>query len=353
LVVNNLVRIENNKELKYGILNRKEGFYMRINTSDLTLKRNYLQKYRFLITEYELVKAQKHRQFKYVKDFYKFHDTDHRSFLKYYSRFKQSGNEIDLLPAKRGPKWKTRRACPEIEQEVKYNREKGMNRLEIAQVMKPKFKERTPSPSGIYCILKRLGINTLKPKMKEEKKKIIKEKAGELGHIDTHYLSKAVITGDNAKRYLVCVIDSCTRIAWAEVVDDIKALTVMFCTLRCFNMINKRYNIEFEEILSDNGPEFGKATSLTKQEHPFERMLMEVGIKHRYIRPYRPQTNGKIERFWRTLKDDLLSETTFDSLDQLNDELFQYLIYYNQYRPHSALEGKTPSEFNNSLPRIT
>jgi hypothetical protein len=71
---------------------------MRINTQDETLKRNYLQKYRFLIREYEQVKAKRHPRFRLVKDFYLFHDTDRRSFLKYYHRFKQSGKQEDLLP---------------------------------------------------------------------------------------------------------------------------------------------------------------------------------------------------------------------------------------------------------------
>ena len=82
---------------------------MRLNTNDLTLARNYIQKYRFLISEYELVKQKKHPKFKFVKDFCEEHDTDRRSFLKYYNRFKQSGQEIDLLPRKRGQKWKTRK----------------------------------------------------------------------------------------------------------------------------------------------------------------------------------------------------------------------------------------------------
>ena len=56
-----------------------------------------------------------------------------------------------------------------------------------------------------------------------------------------------------------------------------------------------------------------------------ERMLKELGIKHRYTRPYRPQTNGKIERFWRTLNEDL--RTTFESVSELKDELQQYLLY--------------------------
>jgi hypothetical protein len=97
------------------------------------------------------------------------------------------------------------------------------------------------------------------------------------------------------------------------------------------------------EILSDNGAEFASRNNL--EEHPFEAMLLELGIKHRYTRPYRPQTNGKIERFWRTLDEDLIEGTTFDNLDHFANELFEYLIYYNNYRPHQALNGKTPKEF--------
>ena len=73
-------------------------------------------------------------------------------------------------------------------------------------------------------------------------------------------------------------------------------------------------------------------------------MLMELGIKHRYTKPYRPQTNGKVERFWRTLEDDLKRGTTFDSLEELKDELLQYLVYYNHQRPHQGIDGKTPAE---------
>ena len=80
-----------------------------------------------------------------------------------------------------------------------------------------------------------------------------------------------------------------------------------------------------------------------------ERMLMELGIKHRYTRPYRPQTNGKVERFWRTLNEDLLEGTTFDNGEELKDELQQYMLYYNTARPHQALGGKTPLQALQSL----
>jgi len=326
---------------------------MRINTQDLTLTKNYLQKYRFLIKEYELIKANKHPNYRFVKDFYKDHDTDRRSFIKYYNRYKQSGNDIDLLPRKRGPKWKSRRPIPFIEGKVRDLRLKGNNRYEIVAILKPQLKQFTPSPSGVYNIIKRQKLNRLTPKMNTSKRRIIKEKAGELAHIDAHYLNKGIVLGDNQRYYLVGVIDSCTRIVWAEVVNDIKSLTVMFAVMRCFNIIKSEFDIQYQEVLTDNGPEFGPRYSKRKEGHPFERMLIELGIKHRYIRPYRPQTNGKIERFWRTIEEDLLSETNFDSEQELKEELLQYLYYYNYERPHQGINGVSPYEFAKNCPRIS
>ena len=133
---------------------------------------------------------------------------------------------------------------------------------------------------------------------------------------------------------------ACTRLAWTEVVDDLKSLSVMFAALKSINMLNAEYGVRFEAMLTDNGAEV--ASPRNKAGHSMERMLMELGIKHRYTRPYRPQTNGKVERFWRTLNEDLLDGMVFESAEELKDEQLAYLIYYNTARPHQGLGGKTP-----------
>lgn len=327
---------------------------MRINSTDKTLKKNYIQKYQYLIEEYELVKNKKHPKFKRAMDFYQAHGTCRQTFLKYYARFKESnGNVESFLPQKRGPKYQTRRTPKDIEKLVLEQREKGCNRYEINAILKPALKNNTPSPSCIYHILRRYQKNRISPSMQEEKRQIIKEKAGELAHIDCHHLSKDTIINDSKRYYLVCVVDSCTRIAWAEVMEDVTALSTMFSTLHCLNQINNRYEIRFAEALTDNGPEFGPKGSKRKQQHPFERLMQELGIKHRYIRPYRPQTNGKVERFWRTLNEDLIEGTYFESIAHFKEELFNYILYYNHLRPHQGLGGKTPLDFSKSCQRIT
>jgi len=315
---------------------------MRNINNDLTLKRNYLNKYRFLISEYEQVKRKEHQVYRFAKDFYSAHNTDARSFMRYYNLFKQSGNELDLLPQKRGPKYGRRRPSPRDEQQVLELRARGCNKFEIAERIKQKATTFKPSPSGVYNILKRYQQNRLTVANREEKRKIIKERMGQLGHIDCHHLGKAIIRGQHRKLYLLCVLDDYSRLAWAEVMEDITALTTMFASLRCMQALKREFGIQFEEIIADNGPEFGTSASLNKKNHPFERMLVETGLKRRYMKPYRPQTNGKVERFWRTLKEDLIEDTDFDSLQELEDELLKYLIYYNWERPHQGINGKKP-----------
>ncbi|MAP24148.1 MAG: hypothetical protein CMM87_01265 [Rickettsiales bacterium] len=326
---------------------------MRINSKDETLKRNYIQKYQFLIKEYESIKAGTHPTLKSVGDFYALHGTCRQTFSKYYRRFQDSNDISSFLPGKRGPRFRTRRTPYEIEQQVLSWREKGCNKYEIHDILKTQLKEKTPASSTIYQILKRYGKNKINPPMQQAKRTFIKEKIGELGHIDTSHLSKDTIANDPQRYYLIGVIDSCSRLAWVEICQDVKALSVMFATLRCFNHLANAYDVRFVEVLTDNGPEFGPRTSQTKESHPFERLLTEMGIKHRYTKPYRPQTNGKIERFWRTLNHDLIEGTYFSSIAEFNKELTDYLVYYNQLRPHQSLNGLTPTKFSHSCHRIT
>jgi transposase InsO family protein len=325
---------------------------MRDNSYDRTIERNYLQKWRFLIPEYEAVKGGRHEVFKSVGEFYRHHGTCSQTFRKYYNRFLQSGSEEDLLPRRRGPTWRVRRDPEGIDADIVMARNRGMNRYEIHAALREK-RLLVPSLSTIYRRLREFGLNRRSPAMVEEKRRIIKEKLGEMGHVDLHQLPRDVFLAPPGKpAYVVSVLDGCSRLAWAEVTTSKKALEVMFKTLKIINTLNVTYGLQFEEILTDNGAEFAART--TPDEHPFEAMLLELGIKHRYTRPYRPQTNGKIERFWRTLNEDVIEGTTFDNLDHFANELFDYMVYYNNFRPHQALGGSTPKAFaetKTELPR--
>jgi len=322
---------------------------MRDNSFDRTIERNYIQKWQFLITEYEEVKAGRSQKFGRVGEFYRHHGTCSQTFRKYYNRYLRSGAEADLLPQRRGPKWKTRRMPAEIEALVVEQRQRGLNRYEIYAMLRERGQAR--SPSAIYRAFVRTGLNRRSKPMLEEKRRIIKEKLGELGHVDLHRLPRDVLLEPPAgDTHVVCVVDCCSRLAWAGIVAGKKALPVMFRTLSLLNTLKQRYGIAFAEMMTDNGAEF--ASRSKPDDHPFEAMLAELGIKHRYTKPYRPQTNGKVERFWRTLDDDLIDGATFDNLAQFADELMQYMIYYNEFRPHQALGGLTPKDFAKSKSHV-
>ena len=120
--------------------------------------------------------------------------------------------------------------------------------------------------------------------MQQSKRKITKTRAGELGHLDCRYLGKDQIVGSKSRRRrvamrLVAMLDARARLAWAEVVDDLKSLSVMFAALRSLNLLNAEYGIRFAAVLTDNGAEATSRGNLAG--HPMERLLGELGIKRR------------------------------------------------------------------------
>src|SRR5215813_5130234 len=131
---------------------------MRDNSYDRTIERNYLQKWRFLISEYEAVKAGRSAQFRQVGDFYRHHGTCSQTFRKYYNRYLRSEDEADLLPQRRGPKWRARREPEGIEAEIVAFRRRGMNRYEIHAALRER-RQAVPSPSTIYRVLRRYQLN--------------------------------------------------------------------------------------------------------------------------------------------------------------------------------------------------
>lgn len=123
-------------------------------------------------------------------------------------------------------------------------------------------------------------------------------------------------------------------------------MRLMFATLKAFNMLRMRYDFEIDSVMTDNGSEFGSGRfAKNKDTHPFERLLTEMEMKHIYTKPYTPKTNGKIERFWKTLKEEFLEDSLFEDEEDLKNEILGFIAYYNEHRAHSSLNGLTPLEF--------
>ena len=306
------------------------------NKSIITLESNTRKQALNLIKDYELVKCKKHPQYTKVEELLKARGIKRQNFYKFYGRYKNSDDVSDMFPLKRGRKAGMFIFSDIIQKEVLEYRNKGFNKYEISNLLSLNHKDTSiPKPTSVYNILKRNNLNKIhKYQMSSLKRKIYKERADELGHIDCHVISKGTIEGLNKPTFLVGLKDDYSRLTWVEHINSLKSIDVMFGTLRCLNHLNNKYGIKFEMILSDNGSEF-KGNLDT---HPFELLMREVDIKHIYTRPYRPQTNGKIERHWKTLQEELIADYVYKDLEELKEEILAYNIYYNEMRMNQSIE---------------
>lgn len=320
-----------------GRIDRSEG-------QDSVMKRRHINAMLHNIEEYELVKNKKHNLFITLEDFYRAKGLCRQNFLKYYRRFLLSNRDIEsLIPKKIGRKFKDElEYLPEIIDKIKSIRQRGYNRFEISRQLK-KNDNIAISPSSAYRLMRKLGINQLNPIIKEEVRRIIKMSAGELGHIDIHYVTSGTVKelSKNNRLYLLGIIDSYSRICWIEVIDSIKSINVAFAAMDIMMRLKERYDIEFKEMMSDNGSEFA---SKNNPDHPFEKMLTFYNIKHRYTKPFSPKTNGKIERFWKTIEEELLSGEQFETLEDFKRHILGYNLYYNEHRIHQGINNKMPVE---------
>ncbi len=301
-----------------------------------------------ILIEYERTKAKvTPRPFRFVKDLCAAHHISKKELSRYYHKWVVGGKTSEaLLPQKRGAKPGSRRTPKEIERNIiSAYRRFGSNRYELVLLFKPYYLDKTPSPATMDRIKARYPLN-------ESEKKIIKryekQAPGELAHIDLTKLPSDLRRSFKIKElYVAGVCDDCTRLTYAEIIKDKRASTLTYFMARALSWFKQIYNFEFEAVMSDNGPEFKGSL---EREHPFETMCQELGLKHLCTRPYRPQTNGKIEAFWRILKDEFCDPNTFDSQEDIVLNLGNFLFEYNHLRRHGGLNYETPFD---KLQRVT
>jgi len=129
------------------------------------------------------------------------------------------------------------------------------------------------------------------------------------------------------------VIDDHSRVAYAEIRSDEKAVTAIGVLQRAVAWFAER-GIVVERVLSDNGSAY--------RSYAWRDACAELHIIPKRTRPYRPQTNGKIERFHRTLGDGWAYARFYESTQQRDTALPGWLHFYNHHRAHSAIGGRPP-----------
>jgi transposase InsO family protein len=139
-------------------------------------------------------------------------------------------------------------------------------------------------------------------------------------------------------------IDDATRLAYVEVLSDEKATTAIGFLRRAVKHFAS-YGITTERLITDNGSAYRSTIHAIA--------CRTLAIRHVRTRPYRPQTNGKAERFIRTLLGGWAYGAIYRDSNERNAALAGWLDFYNQRRPHGALNHKPPiarlNEQNNLL----
>jgi transposase InsO family protein len=206
--------------------------------------------------------------------------------------------------------------------------------------------------STVSGILTRIGLGKLsRLEPPEPPNRYERRHAGELIHVDVKKLGriqggaghritgrKHTYVGRERKRHVgweyvhVCV-DDATRLAYVEVLGDEKAVTAVGFLRRAIKHFAS-YGITVERLLTDNGSPYRSTVHAIA--------CRALGIRHLRTRPYRPQTNGKAERFIRTLLGGWAYGAIYRDSTERNAALPGWIDFYNRRRPHGALSHKPP-----------
>jgi transposase len=270
-----------------------------------------------------------------------------RCARKWVARYLADG-ELGLLDHSSAPLRVANRTCERRVEAIAALRRLRFTGPEIAELLGMPL-------STVSGILTRIGMGRLGRLGLEPAVRYERERPGELIHIDVKKLGRIErgaghratgIKHYNPRRgprgalrrtvgweYVHIAIDDCTRLAYAEVLTDEKAATAIGFLKRAIEFF-ARHGITVERLLTDNGSAYRSTIHAIA--------CAALGIRHLRTRPYRPQTNGKAERFIRTLLGGWAYGAIYGTSSERTRALDGWLWHYNHQRRHSALGHKPP-----------
>lgn len=204
------------------------------------------------------------------------------------------------------------------------------------------------STATVARILARQGLSRLKslePQVPVHRYQ--RDHPGELIHVDIKKLGRIGrvghrIHGDRTSRvrgigweFVHVAIDDASRLAYAEVLPNERSPSSVAFLRRSVAWFHSR-GVRVQAVMSDNGSSY--------VSHRFKAACLKLHLRHLRTRPYRPQTNGKAERFIQTLLREWAYKRPYPTSIQRTDRLPRYLNHYNLRRPHAALNKHTPAQ---------
>ena len=292
------------------------------------------------------------------------------TFYRYKEAY-ETGGELALLDESKKKPLPKNRVAPEVEEAVVNMALENPALGQVRVCNELKKKGILLSPAGIRCVWKRNDLETFKKRLKAleakvaqdnlvlteeqvvalEKAKKEKEAHGEietehpgyLGAQDTFYVGTIKGVG---RIYQQTFIDTYSRVAFAKLYDRKNALVAA-------DVLNDKVMPFFEEqeipllrILTDRGTEYCG----NREHHEYQLYLAIENIDHTKTKARSPQTNGICERFHKTILNEFYQITfrkkIYNSIEQLQDDLDEWLAHYNHQRTHSGryCYGKTPKQ---------
>jgi transposase InsO family protein len=272
-----------------------------------------------------------------------------RCARKWVGRYRAEG-ELGLLDRPSAPRTVANRTDERRVEAIAALRRLRFTGTEISEVLGMPL-------STVSGVLTRIGLGKLGRLGLEPAQRYERERPGELIHIDVKKLGR--IQGGAGKRvigrskhsnirrddgaghrrlqvgweYVHVAIDDCTRLAYAEVLPDEKATTAIAFLRRALGFF-ERHGMQVEQLITDNGSAYRSTMHAIA--------CRALGIRHLRTRPYRPQTNGKAERFIRTMLGSWAYGAIYRDSKERTNALDGWLWHYNYRRRHSALGHQPP-----------
>lgn len=247
---------------------------------------------------------------------------------RWWSRYREEGLK-GLTPHSRRPQHSPHQKGRKVERQILALRREGLGPARIALAV-------PASRMTVHRVLVRHGLNHLRPKRRRVIRRYEKTRPGELLHLDIKFLPAL----RNARYdYEFAAVDDYTREAVAWITTEQNSSTATAFLERVLSELT--YPVQ--AVMTDNAWAF----TMLKTAHPgrrsrFEQALQSHGIDHRLLRPYAPECNGKVERFFRTVDDECLNIHRLFTFNARSKAVDKFLWYYNNQRPHLSLAGLTP-----------
>ena len=269
---------------------------------------------------------------------------------RWWHRWLESGEEARrtlscLFDRSSRPQRSPRQLAPELEEAIcECRRRTGWGPRLVAGA--------TFAHSTVWKVLRRAGISRPPKRMKEPANSYEWPCPGDLLHMDVSRYARFLrpghrVTGDRSQAlrgrsvetrvgydFAHAIVDDHSRLAYVELHADEKAVTVTGFVERALAFFAE-HGIVARRLMTDNAFAYVHSRSLRE-------LLAREGIRHLTTQPYRPRTNGKVERFHQTMAREWAYGLAYRSHRQRNQALPHWLDHYNRRRPHSSLGDRPP-----------